>query len=119
MNKNIITECNNKWSEFDVIYRAALSLLDITEGILGDKHCVPTLFKGEKAMEYDEYDVYEFTKPLNCDEGVVTSIFLFGDGTLELLLDDAEEPICWDEFSLKSLTQIKGFLYDEVQLNIS
>ena len=119
MNKNIITECNNKWSEFDVIYRAALSLLDITEGILGDKHCVPTLFKGEKAMEYDEYDVYEFTKPLNCDEGVVTSIFLFGDGTLELLLDDAEEPICWDEFSLKSLTQIKEFLYDEVQLNIS
>lgn len=119
MNKNIITECNNKWSEFDVIYRAALSLLDITEGILGDKHCVPILFKDGNPMEYHNYDVYELTKPLNCDEGVVTSIFLFGDGTLEILMDNEEEPICWDEFSLKSLTQIKEFLCDEIELKFS
>lgn len=119
MNKNIIAECNNKWSEFDVIYTAIMSLLNVKVGCLGDKCCVSSLFKGEKAMGYDEYDVYEFTNSLNCDEGVVTSIFLFGDGALEMLLEGAEEPICWDEFSLKSLTQIKEFLYDEMQLNIS
>lgn len=111
MNENIITECNDKWGEFDVIFICTLGLLKIAQGV-DDSN---TLFKDGKPMDYEDYDVYDLTTPLKCENGVVKSIFLFGDGTLEILRENADEPICWDEFSLKSLIQIKERMYDEMK----
>lgn len=95
MDRHIINESIDKCEVFDDIFMGALGLLNIAQDI---NDC--TLYKDGEPMDYYSFDRYDFMAPIECEKGTIISIYVFGDGTLELLCQGEEEPICSDEFSV-------------------
>lgn len=110
MDRHIINESIDKWEVFDDIFMGALGLLNIAQDI---NDC--TLYKDGEPMGYYSFDRYDFTTPIECEKDTIISIYVFGDGTLELLCQGAEEPICWDSFSVKTLSIVKQSIYEELK----
>ena len=65
-----------------------------------------TLYCKGKEMSWEDFDTYDLTEPCECECGNVVGTMLFGDGTLEIVFKDNEEPMCWDEMSARDISKL-------------
>lgn len=86
------------------------SMLDI-EGRDNDNFY--TLYcKGEE-MGWEDFEIYDLAEPCVCECGEVVGVMLFGDGTLEIVFSNEEEPMCWSDLSAKDISKVCRHISEE------
>lgn len=65
-----------------------------------------TLFSDGVEIEWSDFGDYDLETPCTCECGEIVSVLMFGDGTIEFVFKDENEPTCWSNLTEKDISTL-------------
>lgn len=95
------------WDIFDKLFVLSCKVAQVT--IKEDK----IYDKDNNLIDYCEFEYIEIP-PFDYEDDFINGILLFGDGTLELHLEESEDALNWSEFDYDTLLKVEKVLTEMV-----